>query len=76
MRPVVFEANMRQARVIPTRRPGEPREQWIVATMSDAFDCGMHTDAVRYEEDNEKHLETLLEAAGKREGSFEMKPRK
>ena len=54
MRQVVFKHNTYAPRSVDIRRPGKPRGQWIVETMTEAFDEIMNNEWLRYEVENEE----------------------
>ena len=79
MRQVVFKADSWIPRAPVKLRVGMPRDQWIVETMSEAFDEVMQNRWLSYDYENEEHQQILKEAAAKGDEQhpiFWSKPRK
>ena len=76
MRQVVFEGLTWEPRIIPFRRVGKPREQWIVATMQEAFDIVDNVVPRRqFDSGNLVHQRVLIDAARARVKIFATKPK-
>ena len=79
MRQVVFKQESWIPRAPIKLRVGKPRDQWVVETMTEAFDEVMQNRWLSYDYENEEHQQILREAAAKGDEQhhiFWSKPRK
>ena len=70
MRQVTFEENTYKPRQPEYRRPGKPRDQFIIETMKEAFDELVDNIWFHYNEDDPEHTQIIVDAAIERTNIF------
>ena len=74
MREVTFEKDTIHPRLVKQRRPGRPRDHWLLSTMTEAWDEIVDNENIHFDITSETDLAALKDHATQRLGIFETKP--